>query len=297
MEDHVQRDYGRRLLVVSVLVNLVLLGSMGFFLLERSSLQAQINSLTTSYQSLRQEFNITETQLEYYKEQAEYYSGIVERDSAAAGVVGRSSVNVVAVRSRREGFRILYEGVTMSAEVEAKVGEGRILVDTEPRIGIDIQTSARTAIHVVENLTGIILSKTDVILTIKAEEEVDVVDGPSAGGCITIAILAALRGEALNDTVYMTGTISSDGSMGPVSGVAEKAVAAAEEGAKLFIVPKGQTTIIVQVRKERHPLPGWTIVTYEPVEMDLQDYLSQHGYSIAVIEAEGVEDAYNHFVG
>jgi len=169
-------------------------------------------------------------------------------------------------------------------------------VDTEPRIGIDIQTSARTAIHVAEDLTGISLSKTDIILTIKAEEEVDVVDGPSAGGCITIALLAALRGESLNDTVYMTGTIGSDGSVGPVGGVAEKAIAAAERGARILIVPEGQSTIIVQEKKERHPFPGWTIITYEPKEVKLQDYIKEQGYSITIVEAKNVEDAYNIYV-
>lgn len=124
----------------------------------------------------------------------------------------------------------------------------------------------------------------------------DVVDGPSAGGCFAIALLAAVRGGPLNDTVYMTGTIGSDGSIGPVGGVAEKAVTAAERGARLFIVPRGQSTIIVQVRKERHPFPGWTIIIYEPRQVKLQDYLSQHGYSTTVIEAEDVEEAYNNFV-
>jgi len=272
MEDQTRKAYSRQLLVVSVLLNLLLLGSVGLVLRERGSLQSQITSLTDSHQSLSQELNITKTQLRYYKEQAEYYSGIVERENATAGFVGRSSVNVVAVQSRREGFRIVYEGVTMKANIEAKAGEGRILVDTEPRIGIDIQTSARTAIHVAEDLTGISLSKTDVILTIKAEEEVDVVDGPSAGGCISVALLAALRGDSLDDTVYMTGTIGSDGSIGPVGGVAEKAVVAAEQGASIFIVPKDQGTIIVQEKKERHPFPGWTIITYEPKQLNCRSF-------------------------
>lgn len=296
MEDQTRKGYSRQFLILSVLLNLLLVGSMGIVLRERSSLQAQISSLTDSYQSLSQQLNITNTQLNYYKEQAEYYSGIVERENATAGFVGRSSVNVVAVQARREGFRIVYEGVTMKANIEAKAGEGRILVDTEPRIGIDIQTSARTAIHVAEDLTSISLSKTDIILTIKAEEEVDVVDGPSAGGCISVALLAALRGDSLDDSVYMTGTIGSDGSIGPVGGVAEKAVVAAEQGASIFIVPKDQGTIIVQEKKERHPFPGWTIITYEPKQVKLQEFLNQEGYTITVVEVDGVEEAYSYFI-
>jgi len=69
----------------------------------------------------------------------------------------------------------------MTCRVELREGSGRVLVSTVPRIGIDLQTSSRTAVFVAENLTGARLGETDAIITIEAEEPVEVVDGPSAG--------------------------------------------------------------------------------------------------------------------
>jgi len=53
-------------------------------------------------------------------------------------------------------------------------------------------------------------------------------DGPSSGAISTVAVLAAMRGEALLDKTAMTGTIQPDGSVGPVGGIPEKVKGAAE---------------------------------------------------------------------
>jgi PDZ domain-containing protein len=42
------------------------------------------------------------------------------------------------------------------------------------------------------------------------------------------------------DVVAVTGTINPDGSVGAVGGVAQKAVAAGEEGADVFLVPSSE---------------------------------------------------------
>lgn len=65
------------------------------------------------------------------------------------------------------------------------------------------------------------------------------VGGPSAGLAFTLAILDALtEGELTGgDEVAVTGTINPDGTVGPVGGVAQKVVAAADAGATIFLVP------------------------------------------------------------
>ena len=183
----------------------------------------------------------------------------------------------------------------MTADVELREGSGRILVDTMPKIGIDIQTSVTTAVLVAEDITGVSLGKTDLILTIKASEDVEVVDGASAGAAITVALIATMKGQDLNRTVYMTGTINSDNTISPIGGVAEKAVAAAENGSRCFLVPRGQSTVVVYVPKETHPFPGWTVITYEQKIVKLQDYLDEQGYSTIVLEVETIEEAYAEF--
>lgn len=65
------------------------------------------------------------------------------------------------------------------------------------------------------------------------------IDGPSAGGILTVGTLAALRGDQLLPTVTMTGTIEVDGSIGTVGGVDLKAEAARKAGFETMLVPKG----------------------------------------------------------
>ncbi len=66
------------------------------------------------------------------------------------------------------------------------------------------------------------------------------IDGPSAGGLMTVAVLAALRGDTPRPDATMTGTINPDGTIGPVGGIPHKMQGAARLGKKLVLVPLGQ---------------------------------------------------------
>ncbi|MBS7611138.1 hypothetical protein KEJ27_02835 [Candidatus Bathyarchaeota archaeon] len=256
---------------------------------ELSNLAAQNENLSREVQNLRKILDITRNQLEYYKSQS-YYQGF----TPAGGLVGEVNVNIVAVKMVYvDWFTTYYEGVTLKAEVELRDGKGRILINTEPRIGIDLQTSARIAVSVAETYTGLNLTDMDVIITIKGEEEVEVVDGPSAGLPITVGIISALRRENISDIVYATGTINLDGSIGAVGGISEKALAASKKGAKIFIVPKGQSKIIIYEKKEEEVLPGFKIIRYVPKEVTLKDYLKTQGFDVEVFEVSNIVEAYN----
>ena len=65
------------------------------------------------------------------------------------------------------------------------------------------------------------------------------VSGPSAGLAFTLAIIDNLTPGDLTGgrRVAITGTIAPDGTVGPVGGVQQKAVAARDAGAKLMLVP------------------------------------------------------------
>lgn len=292
----------RGLLILSIVINVVLASLAGYALRQSWDLRGRINDLSEAYsdlteyrRNLEQRLNMTLNQLNYYKEQAEYYSDLAEKRNATAGIRGGASVSIVAIRTIRRGFRVEYEGVVMEADVELREGTGRILVNTVPKVGIDIQTSMRTAVLAAEAATGVPLGKTDVILTITAEEDVEIVDGPSAGAALTVALMAAIRDRDLDPAVKMTGTINGDGTIGPVGGIPEKALAAAEKGAERFLVPRGQGTVVVYVPRTTHPAPGWTVTTYERRLMGLQDYLEERGYAVAVHEVETIEEAYTDF--
>jgi len=289
----------RTLILISLLANIILALNLLVLHYENESLGTQISvlieqneNLTRRLYALSRDYNLTVNQLAHYKSQAEYFSKLLAARSATEGVVGNATVNIVAVREVERGlFEVYYEGVAMKATVELRVGSGKILVNTHPRVGISLQDSVRTASMVAENLTGVNLGKTDIIVTVISEAEVDVVDGPSAGAAITIAIIASVENEFVKERLFITGTVNPDGTIGQVDGIAEKALAAAKIGAEGFLVPRGQSVITVW-REERSRLGPFIIVNYKPYNMDLQEYLRQQGYDVKVVEVEKISQAY-----
>ncbi|MFG2295302.1 PDZ domain-containing protein [Streptomyces sp. NPDC048603] len=71
------------------------------------------------------------------------------------------------------------------------------------------------------------------------------VGGPSAGLLFSLGIVDKLDGDGSGDltggrTIAGTGTITADGKVGPVGGVALKTQAAARDGATVFLVPEAE---------------------------------------------------------
>ena len=67
----------------------------------------------------------------------------------------------------------------------------------------------------------------------------DEIGGPSAGLIFSLAVYDTLTPGALTGgtDVAGTGTINEDGRVGPIGGIQQKVVAAADAGAKIFLVP------------------------------------------------------------
>jgi Lon-like protease len=80
----------------------------------------------------------------------------------------------------------------------------------------------------------------DVRMPFPVDIESDNVGGPSAGFIFALGILDAITDGDLTRGYYVagTGTIAIDGTVGAVGGAAEKALAAEEDGAQLFLVPR-----------------------------------------------------------
>jgi predicted ATP-dependent protease len=308
----------KSVLIISIIINSILALGLTTLYIENTSQTERISNLqfevqqfqeqlkyyitlnenlSVKIESLKKQTDVLESQAEFYKTQAEYYSRQLTDKSSKGEITGSAIVNVVAVREISQSqFKVEYEGVTMRAEVELKAGEGRILINTEPRMGIDLQTSVRTAALVAENITTRQMDLTDIILTVKGEEEADIVDGPSAGAAITVALIAAIENKTLNPSIYITGTINPDGTVGVVGGVAQKALAAADSGASKFLVPQGLTTINVPEYEKSEPIPGFTVIIERTRSLNLEDFLTERGYQIEVVEIQYVTEAYQMMV-
>jgi PDZ domain-containing protein len=80
----------------------------------------------------------------------------------------------------------------------------------------------------------------DLKLPFPVDVESDNVGGPSAGFMFALGILDAVTDGDLTRGYYVagTGTLAQDGTVGPIGGAAEKALAAEDDGAQIFLVPK-----------------------------------------------------------
>lgn len=304
MEDKTNGNRIRTLLIISVLLNILFASLTVYFLFENSQMQGRIMDFSTSYnqlvlsvKDLEQRLNMTTTQLDYYKKLVEYNSSLGISDNFETGLVGSATIPIVAVREVQHLFQTEYEGVVMYANVELREGSGRILIGMKTKIGVDIQTSLETASKVAERLTNISLSRLDVLLTLEADQDVEIVDGQSAGATLTTALIAALTDKKIREGTFITGTINGDASIGAVSGIPYKALAAAKNGSRIFLIPKGQSNVVVYEPETRQIFPGRTIIVYERKVIGLEEYLKGNGFSVDVVEVETMKDVLPIFLG
>jgi len=283
------------LLIASLAANGVLITLYIDAYRTNTKLMSWINDLSEENKALSQQVAQLNNSLRMLSSQISYYRKMLEKSTSAnyegvGAVVGNATVSVVAVRTIGPWWDQKMEGVVMEAEVEIRPGEGGVYVKTTPYIGIDLQSSLNNAISAVESLTGESLKGFDVFVTIRAQEEVEIVDGPSAGAPLAIAILAAVNGKKVRSDVMATGVIYPDGTIGRVGGVPEKARAAAEMGAKIFAVPPGQSRVIIMIPITKKIAPGFYITRYEERVVSLEQYLKENGYDIKVVEVSDLKE-------
>ncbi len=196
-------------------------------------------------------------------------------------------IKAVAVKSG-----VKPEGAVIDITVTVTKGEGKVFVSTSPYTEIDMQGSAQLSAITACDLLGLDFTNYDFFYEIKADAPI--VGGPSAGGVMTIATICALKNLTLRDDVFMTGMIYPDGYIGPVGGIPYKLEAAANAGAKIFLIPKGQRIVYVTetVEEKKGPFVFIRTVT-KPVDVvELGESLG-----VKVVEVETVEQALWYYTG
>lgn len=184
------------------------------------------------------------------------------------------------------------EGAVIDITVIITPGNGRVFVSTSPYTEIDMQGSAQLAALTACDVLGIDFMKYNFFYIIEADAPI--VGGPSAGGVMTVATIAALKNLTIRKDVFMTGMIYPDGFIGPVGGIPYKLEAAAKNGAKIFLIPKGQRVVYVQEQKEEKRGP-FIFITTKTRSIDLVEYGKQFG--VEVREVETIEEALAYYTG
>lgn len=101
------------------------------------------------------------------------------------------------------------------------------------------------------------------------------IDGPSAGGLLTVAVWSDLAAARIREDRSMTGTIMPDGGLGPVGGIPAKIRAASAAGITMVAIPKGQR------------------ISIDPESRQSVDVIEQgKSLGVEVVEAASVGEAY-----
>jgi len=101
-------------------------------------------------------------------------------------------------------------------------------------VGVDVTTAESNGVSIIGVLLGL-----DYDLPITVTLNTGSVGGPSAGLMFSLSIYDQLTPGSLTggESIAGTGTIEDDGTIGPISGVAQKMVGARDAGARWFLTP------------------------------------------------------------
>lgn len=192
----------------------------------------KISQLELSIKNLRENLSRTEQILKNETQERQE----LEEEIINLTTVTRSDYWVIGVDENEIGHVIPLEVIIKEGKSNLFLNVANVLVDES------MQSSAQTAIRVAREVTRTSLADKDILINIKspAQEGKLTISGGSAGGAIAIAAIAAMKGMPPLEYVLMTGTISTDHSIGKIGAPRAKGIAARENGAKLFLVPSGQ---------------------------------------------------------
>lgn len=169
-------------------------------------------------------------------------------------------------------FQVQYKGIATNLSLEMIPGKGRVLVSTRPVMGEVFQDTAVLAKETAEQLAGVSLAEYDLIFSISAPVEIPAVDGPSAGAAMCLLVLSLIEGRSLEPGVALTGTISSDGTIGAIGGLVEKAQAAKDACMTVFALPDENSELTIY-KVEQVTVGRRVYNTLVPVEVSAEEYI------------------------
>ena len=144
-----------------------------------------------------------------------------------------------------------------------------------------------------QDFTGDTLNNKDITYSFRIDG--NYVGGPSAGAAMTLATIAAIENRSVPQDIAVTGTVRSDGSIGRVGGILEKAEAAGQNNLKTFYIPEGQEQITYYTqRMDREVIyPGVYTPEVEYVQrtFSVNNY-TQSEYNMTTKEVSNIDELY-----
>lgn len=184
-------------------------------------------------------------------------------------------------------------GVTAFLQARAVNGTGKVFVNLQNiLLESDTQQSARIAILVASNYTRKSTDTIDLYYDLTADATI--LEGPSAGAAFTVATIALLQNKQVRPDVMLTGTINHDGTVGPAGKILEKAKAAKDKNASVFLVPFGSSTELNYTESEF--CYTWGSREFCTMELHIKRENISEQANIPVIEVQTIAEAAKHFL-
>ena len=143
-------------------------------------------------------------------------------------------------------------GEILNIEVITVPGNGKI--QTTGKLGDVMQESAKAALTYVRSISPQLgidaewYSKNDI--HVHVPEGATPKDGPSAGITMTTALVSAITGIPVFQTVAMTGEVTLRGRVLPIGGLKEKMLAAKQAGVETIIIPQQNAKDLIEIPEE-----------------------------------------------
>jgi ATP-dependent Lon protease len=143
-------------------------------------------------------------------------------------------------------------GDLLTIEVTVLPGRGELLLTG--KLGEVMRESGQAALSYARSRAAALgLDKwfyRDIDIHVHVPEGASPKDGPSAGITMAVALVSALTGVPTRPDVAMTGEITLRGTVLPIGGLNEKAVAARRAGIRTVLIPQGNAKDLSEVPEE-----------------------------------------------
>lgn len=137
-------------------------------------------------------------------------------------------------------FQNTTKGELIGITLLLRGGNGSVYVDVGRHyFGTDFQKTLYMIKDYAESYTKQSLGFRDFIVNMDSSA-VETIQGTSGSAAITVGLIALLQNKTLVPDVVISGTLKSDGMLGKVEALAEKAAVAKKNGVKKFLIPQSQ---------------------------------------------------------